>query len=114
MTDKIAPPIHDATQGVRGNEDGIKGPHFGNEYDSHIHNSPDLVAVGSDDGGVGIDPLEQTSAPGEAIPPDAGARGWIDQRTGEVHGSGVGAGGGQSGEDFDSDIAGSNRDGGGG
>ena len=38
------------------------------------------------------------------IPPDNGKRPSID-RTGEVHGSGVGAGGGQPGEDLDSDSA---------
>lgn len=37
--------------------------------------------------------------------PDNGRRASIDPRTGEVHGAGVGAGGGQPGEDFDSDAA---------
>lgn len=37
------------------------------------------------------------------IPPDNGRRAHVDARTGEVHGSGVGAGGGARGEDFDSD-----------
>ena len=39
------------------------------------------------------------------IPSDNGARARIDPRTGEVHGSGVGAGGGSTGEDFSSDSA---------
>ncbi len=39
------------------------------------------------------------------IPPENGKRASIDRRTGEVHGSGVGAGGGSPGEDFDSDTA---------
>lgn len=108
---KITPPTHDATQEVRGNEHGTKGPHFGNEYDSHDQRMPDKVGVGTDgsghgDGGVAIEPLAQTSAPGEAIPPESGARGWVDQKTGAVHGSGAGAGGGQPGEDFDRDVAG--------
>ena len=38
-------------------------------------------------------------------PPDNGRRATIDPATGEVHGSGVGAGGGQPGEDFDGDAA---------
>ncbi|MCU6453446.1 hypothetical protein LPN01_05080 [Sphingomonas sp. A2-49] len=40
------------------------------------------------------------------IPPDNGRRASIDPRTGEVHGSGSGAGGGNPGEDFASDAAG--------
>jgi hypothetical protein len=40
------------------------------------------------------------------LPPDNGSRAWIDQKTGEVHGSGAGAGGGNPGEDFDSDRQG--------
>lgn len=103
-TTRITPPTHDDTQEVRGNEHGDRGHRFGNEYDSHEHRRPREVRVGHDDGGVGIDPLTRTSPPGEEIPPDDGARGWIDQRTGEVHGSGSGAGGGQPGEDFDSDA----------
>lgn len=39
------------------------------------------------------------------LPPDNGRRASIDPVTGEVHGAGVGAGGGQPGEDFDSDAA---------
>ena len=39
------------------------------------------------------------------IPPENGTRARIDPRTGEVHGSGVGAGGGSPGEDFSSDSA---------
>ena len=43
---------------------------------------------------------------GRDIPPENGRRAWIDPRTGEVHGSGVGAGGGNGGEDFDDATAG--------
>jgi len=35
--------------------------------------------------------------------PDNGRRAFFDQKTGEVHGSGAGAGGGNPGEDFASD-----------
>lgn len=47
--------------------------------------------------------------PGEAdpsqedFPPEAGRRAFFDPNTGEVHGSGSGAGGGNPGEDYDSD-----------
>ena len=37
------------------------------------------------------------------LPPENGKRASFDPRTGEVHGSGTGAGGGHRGEDFDSD-----------
>lgn len=46
-------------------------------------------------------PTDKTAA----IPPDNGARATVDPRTGEVRGSGVGAGGGSAGEDFSSDPA---------
>ncbi len=39
------------------------------------------------------------------IPPENGKRASIDSKTGAVHGSGVGAGGGSPGEDFDNDSA---------
>lgn len=110
MTD-ITPPTHDDSQEVRGNEQGTKGHRFGNEYDSHEHRMPAEVGVGTEgsghaDGGVGIAPRRETSNEGEAIPPADGARGWVDQKTGAVHGSGSGAGGGQGGEDYDADAAG--------
>lgn len=106
MTDKnaIAPPAYDDTQEVRGNELGTRGHHFGNEFDSHDPRMPQNVRVGHSDGGVAIDPIPATHAPGEDLSDDNGRRGYIDQRTGEVHGSGADAGGGQPGEDFDSDA----------
>jgi hypothetical protein len=39
------------------------------------------------------------------IPPENGRRAFLDPETGEVHGSGSGAGGGNPGEDFDNDAA---------
>lgn len=48
---------------------------------------------------------EDSPTPARDIPPDNGRRASIDPATGEVHGSGTGAGGGQPGEDFDSDAA---------
>ena len=44
------------------------------------------------------------AADGRDVPPDSGRRASIDEATGEVHGSGAGAGGGQPGEDFDQDA----------
>ena len=38
------------------------------------------------------------------MPPESGRRSSVD-KAGQVHGSGVGAGGGQPGEDFDQDAA---------
>ncbi|RZM09838.1 MAG: hypothetical protein EOP68_07945, partial [Sphingomonas sp.] len=93
MTD-ITPPTHDDSQEVRGNEEGSKGHRFGNEYDSHEHRQPDKVGVGTAgsghaDGGVGIEPLHETSAEDEVIPPENGARGWVDQKTGAPFSGGI-------------------------
>lgn len=41
-----------------------------------------------------------------AIPPENGKRATIDPVTGEVHGSGMGAGGGSPGEDMDDETSG--------
>lgn len=49
-----------------------------------------------------------TSPPGSDhpdLPPDNGRRASVDAATGEVHGAGIGAGGGQPGEDLSSDAA---------
>lgn len=112
MADKngIAPPAYDDTQEVRGNEFGTKGHHFGNEYDSHDARTPRNVRVGHSDGGVAIDPIPTTHAPGEDLTDDNGRRGYVDQRTGEVHGSGADAGGGAGGADIDPDTAGGSND----
>jgi hypothetical protein len=44
-------------------------------------------------------------SPNPGIAPEAGKRASIDPRTGEVHGSGMGTGGGNPGEDYDNDPA---------
>jgi hypothetical protein len=41
-----------------------------------------------------------------ALPPENGRRASFDPATGEVHGSGAGAGGGNPGEDFEEDRSG--------
>ena len=43
---------------------------------------------------------------GHDLPPENGRRAWIDPHSGEVHGSGSGAGGGNEGEDFDEQTPG--------
>ena len=48
---------------------------------------------------------EDAAAPDKDLPPEAGRRAFFDPKTGEVHGSGAGAGGGNPGEDYDSDPA---------
>lgn len=55
-------------------------------------------------GTVATHPVDATE-PARDLPPEAGRRAFFDPRTGEVHGSGAGAGGGNPGEDYDSDPA---------
>lgn len=57
-----------------------------------------------DEEALGSRPNEHAAAQAE-MPPDNGRHAGADPRTGEVHGSGIGAGGGQPGEDFSSDAA---------
>ena len=44
------------------------------------------------------------------IPPEAGKHAHVDPKTGEVHGSGASAGGGNAGEDYDDDTTGGGGD----
>jgi hypothetical protein len=50
-------------------------------------------------------PKHPAKSADERFPPENGRRASFNERTGEVHGSGVGAGGGNPGEDFASDPA---------
>jgi hypothetical protein len=50
-------------------------------------------------------PKPSTKSADDRFPPENGRRASFDERTGEVHGSGSGAGGGNPGEDFASDPA---------
>ena len=79
-----------------------------------IGNGPGYSGQEYDAGGFAADRVLKESAEGprcatgaadDRFPPENGRRAWFDQRTGEVHGSGVGAGGGNPGEDFASDPA---------
>lgn len=99
----ITPPQTDDTQEMRGNPVGDKGHYSGQEYDSHAAMNPPRIAVGAGEGGVARTPADIAHRPGEAIPEEAGRRAHIDQRTGEVHGSGMAAGGSSEGENYDDD-----------
>ncbi|MDB5696676.1 MAG: hypothetical protein JWN21_2219 [Sphingomonas bacterium] len=68
-------------------------------YSGQGYTADDEVATGGRGGGAAITPEAGD------LPPDAGRRAWTDPRTGEVHGSGTGIGGGSPGEDFDSSGA---------
>ena len=75
------------------------GPGYsGQEYDANHHAADAALAAA---------PRPSMPRPDDdpALPPDNGRRATIDPDSGAVHGSGVGAGGGQPGEDFDSDSA---------
>ena len=84
-------------------EDGFgKGEGYsGDEYDSadhaaerHLQNRDGARNAGADE-----------AADGRDIPLEAGKRAYIDNKTGEVHGSGSSAGGGNPGEDIDLDTS---------
>jgi hypothetical protein len=73
----------------------------GDEYDSsdhaaerHLQNRDGAPKAGDGEPAYGRD-----------IPPEAGKRAYIDNKTGEVHGSGSSAGGGNPGEDIDLDTS---------
>ena len=76
--------------------------HSGQEY-----NKDREAALGAQrpGGTVAARPGDPAPPHDPAIPPDNGRRASFDPQTGEVHGSGSGAGGGNPGEDFDSDAA---------
>jgi len=107
MNDKNAPePVDnvrvkssaaDRTADGFGKGDGYSG----DEYDSvdhaaerHLQNRDRAPQAG-----------EGEPADGRDIPPEAGKRAYIDNKTGEVHGSGSSAGGGNPGEDIDLDTS---------
>lgn len=109
MTDNKAPePVHNVSlksSDADRTADGFgRGTGYsGDEYDSanhaaerHLQNRDGAKNAGADEAAAGRD-----------IPPEAGKRAYIDNKTGEVHGSGSGAGGGNPGEDIDLDTSGS-------
>jgi hypothetical protein len=96
----------DPRVGLRGNERADRGNYSGQEYDSHDKASPRYVAVAGEHGGKAVDPDAPNRAEGEQIPSEAGRRAYVDEKTGEVHGSGAGAGGGSPNEDYDHSAGG--------
>jgi hypothetical protein len=103
-------PEIDAAPKLRGNERGTEGGYSGQEYDSQTKDQPRFVEVGASRSDRQADPAARNAKPGEAIPPDAGKRAFVDEKTGEVHGSGAGAGGGTGAEDYDHDTSGGGND----
>jgi hypothetical protein len=96
---------------LRGNARGTEGHYSGEEYDSQTKEQPRYVEVGASRGDHEADPTAANAKPGEDIPDDAGRRAYIDEKTGEVHGSGAGAGGGTGTEDYDHDSSATGTDG---
>jgi hypothetical protein len=85
----------DVQQGKVGNGPGYSGQ----EYDADDF-AAERALKDSAEG-----PERATKSADDSFPPENGRRAFFDERTGEVHGSGVGAGGGNPGEDFASDPA---------
>lgn len=107
MTDKSAPDPVENVSIKSGNADRTadgfgKGEGYsGDEYDSADHAAERYLQ--NRDGAHNASADEP--ADGRDIPPEAGKRAYIDNKTGEVHGSGSGAGGGNAGEDIDLDTS---------
>ncbi|MEG3085678.1 hypothetical protein U1707_18720 [Sphingomonas sp. PB2P12] len=109
VTTPLPSPETDSGPKLVGNEDGTEGHYSGEEYDSYQKKQPRNVEVGASRGNRKANVLASNAAADESIPADAGRRAYIDEKTGEVHGSGAGAGGGNPTEDY-----GANSTGGGG
>ncbi len=78
----------------------------GDGYSSDEYDSVDHAAerhLQNRDPAPGDESIEK--ADGRDIPRESGKRAYIDNRTGEVHGSGASAGGGNPGEDIDLDTS---------
>jgi hypothetical protein len=101
-------PLPETDKGPRlhGNEDGTRGHYSGEEYDSSEKSNPRNVEVGASRDNREADVAIPNGQPGEDIPSEAGKRAYIDEKTGEVHGSGAGAGGGNPIEDYDTHTPG--------
>jgi len=106
----IARPEIDPTVPQSGNAHGSEGHYSGQEPGSFANPTPVHADAGGISGGAPATPGDGAGAGQEAadLPAEAGHRATVDQRTGEVHGSGAGAGGGRVGEDLDQDGGGSN------
>ncbi|MGN6817773.1 MAG: hypothetical protein ACTHJR_03790 [Sphingomonas sp.] len=94
-TTTIASPEIDTQSGAIGTGPGYSGQEY-DAQDFAIERALNKSAEGPRSAPDDEDPR---------FPPDNGRRAFFDERTGEVHGSGAGAGGGNPGEDFASDPA---------
>lgn len=94
-TTKIDAGRVDPQQGKVGDGPGYSGQ----EYDSK--DFAGIRAMGARTEG----PSSAEATADDRLPPDNGRRAFFDEKTGAVHGSGAGAGGGNPGEDFASDSA---------
>jgi len=91
-----------------GNTHGEADGYSGQEPGTFDNPTPAHADAGAVRGGMPAGRSTGAGAGQEAgnIPPEAGHRATVDQRTGEVHGSGAGAGGNAAGEDPDHDSSG--------
>jgi hypothetical protein len=94
-TTKIPGSGIDLQRGELGNGPGYSGQ----EYDSGDFAADRAMAASSERSADAATPHD------DRLPPDNGQRAYFDEKTGQVHGSGAGAGGGNPGEDFASDAA---------
>ncbi|WP_232473847.1 hypothetical protein [Sphingomonas sp. MA1305] len=92
----------DPERGDRGPFDADQGT-FGQDY-----NRDREAAMGRDNpsGTVGARPGDSPPPRDPNLPADNGRRAYFDPETGEVHGSGSSAGGGNPGDDLNSDAGG--------
>lgn len=99
----VQPPAHTAIEStpidVQRGEIGNGPGYSGQEYDAN-----DFAADRASKQSAEV-PTHSTELADDRFPSENGRRASFDERTGEVHGSGVGAGGGNPGEDFASDPA---------
>ncbi len=100
--DTKALPETNEDSGLHGNKTGTVGHYSGEEYDSYQKEQPRHVEVGVSRGNR----KANTTGSSQTTPLDAGHRAYIDEKTGEVHGSGAGAGSGTPGENYDAGPSG--------
>lgn len=84
-------------------------------YSGQDYTREDALRLAVEDPGGRVNPKSnphpgppETADPRD-IPPDNGARAYVDPENGEVHGSGMGAGAGSAGEDYDPGTPGAAR-----
>jgi hypothetical protein len=94
-TTAIASPAINVQHGPVGDGSGYSGQ----EYDADDFAADRPLEISAEG------PQSPSDDADDRFPPENGRRAFFDERTGEVHGSGAGAGGGNPGEDFASDPA---------